>query len=144
MSSLEKPYSAAVIHIGVDCANGGARVRSRFFISTCPGSVAKSTHAGLPWLRFLRQRLGERVHFWPFDGWKPEAGRHVIAEVYPSLWNKTYPREDRGPDQHDAYSVARWLQETDIAGELCEFLMPDLGSEIRNLANIEGWILGVR
>ncbi len=109
-----------------------------------PGSVAKSTHAGLPWLRFLRQRLGERVHFWPFDGWKPEAGRHVIAEVYPSLWNKTYPREDRGPDQHDAYSVARWLQETDIAGELYEFLMPDLGSEIRNLANIEGWILGVR
>lgn len=33
-----------------------------------PGSIAKSTHAGLPWLRFLRQRLGGRVHFWPFDG----------------------------------------------------------------------------
>jgi hypothetical protein len=33
------------------------------------GSVAKSTHAGIPWLRFIRQRLGERVHFCPFDGW---------------------------------------------------------------------------
>jgi hypothetical protein len=25
------------------------------------GSVAKSTHAGIPWLRFIRQRLGSRV-----------------------------------------------------------------------------------
>jgi hypothetical protein len=21
-----------------------------------------------PWLRFIRQRFGSRVHFWPFDG----------------------------------------------------------------------------
>jgi hypothetical protein len=27
-----------------------------------PGSVAKSTHAGLPWLKYLRQKMGERVH----------------------------------------------------------------------------------
>jgi hypothetical protein len=33
-----------------------------------PGSVAKSTHAGLPWLRYLRKALGDRVQFWPFDG----------------------------------------------------------------------------
>jgi hypothetical protein len=33
------------------------------------GSVAKSTHAGIPWLRFLRQHLGTRIHLWPFDGW---------------------------------------------------------------------------
>ncbi|WP_323010580.1 hypothetical protein [Paracoccus sp. (in: a-proteobacteria)] len=32
------------------------------------GSVAKSTHSGIPWLRFIRQALGDRVHFWPFDG----------------------------------------------------------------------------
>ena len=34
------------------------------------GSVAKSTHAGIPWLRFMRHLLGGRVHFWPFDGWE--------------------------------------------------------------------------
>ena len=39
------------------------------------GSVAKSTHSGLPWLRYLRQRLDNRVHFWPFDGWEIPAGR---------------------------------------------------------------------
>jgi hypothetical protein len=27
-----------------------------------PGSVAKSTHAGLPWLKYLRQKMGDRVH----------------------------------------------------------------------------------
>jgi len=44
-----------------------------------PGSVAKSTHAGLPWLRYIRQRLPGRVFFWTFDGWTPPAGRSVIA-----------------------------------------------------------------
>jgi len=33
------------------------------------GPVAKSTHAGIHWLPFIRQRLGQRVHFWSFDGW---------------------------------------------------------------------------
>jgi hypothetical protein len=33
------------------------------------GSVAKSTHAGIPWLQNLRKELGSRLHFWPFDGW---------------------------------------------------------------------------
>lgn len=33
------------------------------------GSVAKSTHTGIAWLRYIRRQLGERVHFWPFDGW---------------------------------------------------------------------------
>ena len=40
-----------------------------------PGSVAKSTHSGLPWLRYLRSEVGHRVHFWPFDGWAIPAGR---------------------------------------------------------------------
>ena len=38
------------------------------------GSVAKSTHAGIPWLRFIRRHGGARVHFWPFDGWDIPAG----------------------------------------------------------------------
>ena len=39
-----------------------------------PGSVAKSTHAGLPWLRFLRDEAGERAPFWPVDGWRGPPG----------------------------------------------------------------------
>jgi hypothetical protein len=53
-------------------------------------AVAKSTHAGIPWLRFIRHRLGERVHFWPFDGWDISAGRSAIVEVYPALWSRSF------------------------------------------------------
>ena len=68
---------------------GGAKSVFHFNV---PGSVAKSTHAGIPWLRFIRQRLGERVHFWPFDGWDVPAGRSAIAEVYPRMWSGGFPQ----------------------------------------------------
>ncbi len=46
------------------------------------GSVAKSTHSGIPWLRYLRRQLGEKVFFWPFDGWDIPPGRSAVVEVY--------------------------------------------------------------
>lgn len=108
------------------------------------GSVAKSTHAGLPWLRHLRQELGDRIQFWPFDGWQPMPGKSVIAEVYPSLWNRSYPVDDRTPDQHDAYSIVRWMREADVNGTLVGHFDPGLPPHERAQAAIEGWILGVR
>ncbi len=107
------------------------------------GSVAKSTYAGLPWLRFLRRRLGSAVHFWPFDGWQPPAGRSVIVEVYPRLWNKRYPAENRSPHQQDAYVVARWMQEADQSGALSAHWQPALPPDERETARIEGWIFGI-
>ena len=107
------------------------------------GSVAKSTHAGIPWLRFIRQRLGPRVHFWPFDGWEVPAGLSAIAEVYPSLWSRNFAREDRNADQHDAFCIAAWISRADRNGSLVSFLLPDLTPPERTLAQVEGWILGV-
>jgi hypothetical protein len=107
------------------------------------GSVAKSTHAGLPWLRFMRQRLGSRVHFWPFDGWDIPKGRSVVAEVYPALWNRSFPRAIRTQDQHDAFSVAAWLSRADSDGSLATLLKPNLTAAERTVAQVEGWILGV-
>jgi hypothetical protein len=109
-----------------------------------PGSVAKSTHAGLPWLRYLRQRVGKWVHFWPFDGWEIPVGRSAIVEVYPSLWSRSFARDGRNPDQHDAYSVAAWLRGADLDGSLKEFLNPPLTPAERAVAQIEGWILGIQ
>jgi hypothetical protein len=63
-----------------------------------PGSVAKSTHAGLPWLRHLRKKLGDRIHFWLFDGWELPPRRSTVVEVYPTLWRRTYDRENRTVD----------------------------------------------
>lgn len=106
------------------------------------GQVAKSTHAGLPWLRSLRLACHARVHFWPFDGWEVPEGSSVVAEVYPSLWRKDFAIEERTPDQHDAYSVAAWMRETDRAGQLKTFFTPPLTDKELARAKIEGWILG--
>jgi hypothetical protein len=107
------------------------------------GSVAKSTHAGIPWLRFIRQRIGSRVHFWPFDGWDIPAGRSAIVEVYPTLWSRSFANEGRTGDQHDAFSIAAWLSRAERDGSLVTFLKPELSPPERTLAQVEGWILGV-
>jgi hypothetical protein len=107
------------------------------------GSVAKSTRAGVPGLRFIRQQLGERVHFWPFDGWDIPAGRSAVVEVYPSLWSGNFAREERNGDQHDAYSAAAWMRRADLDGSLAAFLNPSLATTERAVAKVEGWILGV-
>jgi hypothetical protein len=107
------------------------------------GSVAKSTHSGIPWLRYLRKQGMRHVHFWPFDGWDVPAGKSVVLEAYPALYKKQFDTEDRTPDQHDAYSIARWLSEADREGRLDQALHPVLTEQERALAPIEGWILGV-
>jgi hypothetical protein len=107
------------------------------------GSVAKSTHAGLPWLRRIRQAVGDQVHFWPFDGWDVPRGRSVLAEVYPAIFKKRFPRQDRTADQQDAYCVARWLSEGDQRGFLTQYFRPTLTADEREIANLEGWILGI-
>jgi hypothetical protein len=113
------------------------------FYFDVPGSVAKSTHAGLPWLRHLRRALADRVHFWPFDGWDIAAGRSAIVEVYPSLWSRDFPCAGRTPDQHDAWVVAECLRRVDRDGRLEKLLRPSLTPIERETAGVEGWILGV-
>lgn len=107
------------------------------------GSVATSTHAGIPWLRFLREEGGDRIFFWPFDGWQPPEGKFVIAEVYPSIFRNRYAKNGRTTDEHDAYSVARWLKETDRNGTLERYFDPPLALSERRIAVLEGWILGI-
>ena len=119
---------------------GGAKSVFHFDVQ---GAVAKSTHAGIPWLRFIRQRLGARVHFWPFDGWNIPAGHSAIAEVYPALWSRGFANEGRTGDQQDAFSIAAWLSSADRDGRLAAFLNPNLSPAERTLAQVEGWILGV-
>lgn len=108
------------------------------------GSVAKSTHSGLPWLRYVRQRVTRPLHFWPFDGWDIPAGSSAVVEVYPRLWNRQFPEgEGRTADQHDAWVVAEWMRAADLDGRLTVALSPQLDSRERSIAGIEGWILGV-
>src|SRR6266403_1404589 len=112
---------------------GGAKSVFHFDVQ---GSVAKSTHAGIPWLRFIRQHLGQRVHFWPFDGWDIPRGRPVIAEVYPSLWSRSFEQKDRTQDQHDAFSIAAWIERADHDGSLGAFFRPELSPSEEGIARV--------
>jgi hypothetical protein len=107
------------------------------------GSAAKSTHTGIPWLRYIRHQLGGGVHFWPFDGWDIPPGRSAVVEVYPALWKHAYSIESRTGDHHDVYVVATWLRELDQDGRLRGALGPNLSPADRLVAKAEGWILGV-
>lgn len=113
------------------------------FLFDVQGSVAKSTHAGLPWLKHIRDQAGELLHSWPFDGWCVPPGKSVIAKVYPSIFRRRYPSAERTPDQHDAYSVAQWLADACRSQTLSRYFDPPLNKSERATANLEGWILGV-
>lgn len=153
----DEPYTDVDAVRDGSCGDGDARSGSTRWRRICeertgaksvfhfdvPGSVAKSTHAGLPWLRYLRDQLAGKIHFWPFDGWDIPAGKSALVEVYPSLWSKQYQRTQRTPDQHDAYSVARWLRDADCSGQLGHYLNPGLVGMTAHVAQVEGWILGV-
>jgi hypothetical protein len=120
-----------------------ARTAKSVFHFDVQGSAAKSTHAGIPWLRYIRQHLNERVHFWPFEGWSVPPNRSVIAEVYPALWNRTFPSAGRTPHRQDAFAVAKWMQRADGDGSLEKLFCPKIEPHERKKAEIEGWILGV-
>ncbi len=123
---------------------------SVFDFNAIQRNVAQSTHAGLPWLRYIRQTLladGVNLRFWPFDRWDAPEDQSAVVEVYPSIWNRLY-RDDTdrmrlNGHQRDAYSVARWMSETDRNGLLEQYFDPNLDDEQRDEARKEGWIFGV-
>jgi hypothetical protein len=119
-----------------------ARAKSVFHFDV-PGSVAKSTHAGIPWLLYLRNRMSARLHFWPFDGWDVPTGKSVVAEIYAALWCHSFPIDGRNAHQQDAYAAAEWLRRSDLDGSLEGFFRPNLTETERKVAQIEGWIFGV-
>ena len=110
------------------------------------GEVATSTHAGIPWLKCLRNRLRNQVHFWPFDGLVPAAGRSVVAEVYPRLFRPDYDRpvDLLSDHEYDAWMVCSWLRDVDMDDELGDWLALPLSREKHNTVRMEGWMLGLR
>ncbi|MGD9212210.1 MAG: hypothetical protein PVI90_15620 [Desulfobacteraceae bacterium] len=119
----------------------GAKSVFRFDIQ---GAVAKSSHAGIPWLRFLRLHpdLKGKVHFWPFDGFKIPRGKSVLAEVYPAILKRRF-ESGYTTDAHDAYCIAKWLQCADSNGFLKRYFSPLLTEAEKSIVALEGWILGI-
>lgn len=67
----------------------------------------------------------------------------VVAEVYPSLFRRRFPRDDRTTDEQDAFCVAAWLGEMDRRGTLDYYLKPPFSLPELRRCRLEGWILGV-
>jgi hypothetical protein len=110
------------------------------------GTVGKSTHCGVPWLRYMRRNtaISSSVHFWPFDGFEIPPKKSVIAEIFPSILRRRYSRkEHHTADDHDARCVARWLKDMDTRAMLRNYFNPPLTDEEREIARLEGWILGI-
>lgn len=122
----------------------GAPAKSVFRFGV-QGEVATSTHAGIPWLKCLRGKLGDRIHFWPFDGFDPPCGKSVAAEVYPSLFRESHrcPNGLTG-DECDAWMVCSWLRDNDRKGRLSEHFDLSLSQSERAIVQIEGWMLGLK
>ena len=148
VDSIRKQYAGPPIRTGspkeLRLSEKWTSSAKSVFLFDVQGSVAKSTHAGLPWLRHIRDELNGRIHVWPFDGWHVPEGKCVLAEVYPSLFRRRYPTADRTTDQQDAYAVSRWLAESDRTSTLFNYLSPPLTKEDQKISDLEGWILGVR
>lgn len=106
-----------------------------------PGAVGLQSLCGIPHLRRLLRVArdeGIPVHAWPFDGWRPALGSHVILEIYPGLFN-------RGEKSHDAdaWESARWIAREDHAHRLATWLEPGVSDRAAGLARLEGWVLGI-
>lgn len=114
------------------------------FLFDVQAITAKAAHAGIPWLKWLRDEVGDRLHFWPFDGWQLPPNKSVIAEVHPLIFRRRYPREQRESDEHDAYATARWMADMAARGALEGCFQPPLTPLERGVAELEGWMLGVR
>jgi hypothetical protein len=109
------------------------------------GTVGKSTHCGIPWLRFIKRNADPayRPHFWPFEGFEVPPHKSVIVEIFPSIFRKRYPKRYKSADEHDAMCVAQWLKDMDSRGRLNTYFNPPLTHEESEIAMLEGWILGI-
>ena len=105
-------------------------------------SLAKATHAGLPWIGYLR-RARDKAHFWPFDGWQVPKSKSVVAEVRPARLRHRFHRDGLDRAEQDAYAICAWLRERDQLGLLRPYFTPPLSDAEKERAALEGWILGV-
>lgn len=74
---------------------------------------------------------------------QPIPGISGVSEVCPALSKYAFPIQDRTADQHDADSVAAWMQQADREGRLIRYFEPILNEPEREFAGVEGWLLGV-
>lgn len=112
------------------------------------GAVGSQSLLGIPMIRRLHGRFADRVQVWPFTtGLEPPEvadGSVVVVEVWPSLL-PVEPGRNVVRDAQQVSTTARWLADTDAAGELEMLFSPRVASDAAaGAVGEEGWVLGVR
>ncbi len=108
-----------------------------------PGSVGSQTLMGIPTLQKLKERGDCCV--WPFQDL--DETKHVIAEIYPSIWDIQGDHDIN--DANQAYTVAKNIAYLDKNELLQNFLNAPFDYERDNKINEgditkkEGWMLGI-
>ena len=59
------------------------------------------------------------------------------------MWTRRFKRDGSDDDEQAANAAAAWLQWADMNGSLGSHFNPPLTPYEREVARIEGWILGV-
>jgi precorrin-8X/cobalt-precorrin-8 methylmutase len=111
------------------------------------GAVGSQSLVGIARMDALRQRVGDRLHIWPFTTGLTmpplDRGAVVLVEIWPSM----YPTREVAGEVRDAAQVrttARWLVEADASGVLDAYFSPSPSCEVARAAVAEeGWMFGV-
>ena len=121
-----------------------ARTAKSVFRFDVQGSVAKSTHSGLPWLLFIRRRAGGAspllaVRWMGGSGQIFSRGGDLSTIVEPELSEATVAR----PISTTPSPSRRGCKVPIVLDDLLSGSIPNLTPDERAQAQIEGWILGI-
>ena len=112
----------------------------------CGVTVGGQTLMGIPTLQKVKDHKEIDCVIWPFENIDDKT-KHVIAEIYPSIWDTQGDHDIN--DANQVYTVAKNIAYLDETNLLQKFLNAPFDYERDNKINEgdiikkEGWILGV-
>ncbi len=108
------------------------------------GCVGAQTLMGIPYLSLLKKR-GDCL-IWPFASFNEidNSDKHVIAEIYPSIWNEEEKNIGLCKDAGQVKTVVQQIFCQDKKGDLKNLLNEPYNHDKKDIiTEKEGWILGV-
>ncbi|MCA8834524.1 MAG: hypothetical protein K8953_05500 [Proteobacteria bacterium] len=108
------------------------------------GSVGSQVLLGIPVVNILREESNCLV--WPFVSFKEidNSDKHVIAEIYPSIWNEDEKNIGLCKDAGQVKTVVQQIFCQDKKGDLKNLLNEPYNHDKKDIiTEKEGWILGV-
>jgi hypothetical protein len=120
-----------------------ARTAKSVFHFDVQGSVAKSTHAGIPWLRYIRQHAKDHVRFWPFDGWSVPPNSSVVERSILRFGAGLFQAQGEHPTSKTPLLSPNGCNGRTVMAALKSSSALSLSRMSARWPRLRGWILGV-